>query len=119
MSSKNPMVPKSEKKVKEVISNMETDKTQAFKKYVFNESNKGTALNKSTSLDNSRSSTRTETSSSLSEKDTKSQQPKEIKFRSVKLRIDTSSISSMSVHVANITTVIPDKDISLARIKKI
>ena len=68
MSSNNPMVPTSEKKVKEVISNMETDKTQAFKKYVINESNKGTALNKSTSLDNSRSSTRTETSTSLSEK---------------------------------------------------
>ena len=31
MSSNNPMVPTSEKKVKEVISNMETDKTQAFK----------------------------------------------------------------------------------------
>ena len=50
--------------VKEVIINTETDKpqtSQTKKKSVSNESNKGMALNKSSSLDNSRYSTRTET----------------------------------------------------------
>ena len=50
--------------VKEVISNMETDKPQAYqtkKKSISNESNKGMSLNKSNSLDNSRSYKITET----------------------------------------------------------
>ena len=84
------------------------------------------ALNKSISLDNSRYSTRTETkdtvktlnktrlisSASLSDKDTKKQQPKEIKFRNEKLRSDTPSVSSMSVHAASKMNVT-----SLTRIK--
>ena len=60
MSSNNPLVPTTENMVKEVIINMETDKPQASQtkkdKYISNESNKGMALNKSSSLDNSISS---------------------------------------------------------------
>ena len=51
--------------IKEVISNMETDKPQASqtknKKSIRNESNNGMPLNKSILLDKSRSSSRTET----------------------------------------------------------
>ena len=58
------MVPTTEKMVKEVISNMETDKTQASQtkkdKSISNESNKGMALKKSSSLNRSRSSEITE-----------------------------------------------------------
>ena len=65
MFSNNPLVPITEKIVKEVINNMETDKPQASqtkqKIYISNESNKGVSFNKSSSLDNSRSSPRTET----------------------------------------------------------
>ena len=82
------------------------------------------ALDKLSSLENSSSSTTTETydivnllnktrsisSAILSDKDTKNQQPKEIKFRNDKLRSDTPSVSSMSVHGASITTVSPEKD---------
>ena len=50
--------------VKEVISNMETDKPQESQtrrdKSISNESNKGMALNKSISLDNFKASERTE-----------------------------------------------------------
>ena len=81
-------------------------------------------LNKSISLDKSRSFSRTETeytvktlnkmisisSPSLSNKYTKKQQPKEIKFRNEKLRSDTPSVSGMSVHGASITTVSTNKD---------
>ena len=123
--------------VKEVISNMETEKPQASqtknKKSMSNESNKGMELNKSSSLDKSRSSSRSETedtlkplnktrsisSASLDDKDTKKQQPKEIKFRNDKLRSDNPSVSSMSVHGASITAVSPDKDRIPCRIKKI
>ena len=80
--------------VKEVISSMETDKPQASQtkkdKFISNESNKGVALNKSSSLDHSMSSERTKTedtvkplnktrsilSGSLDDKDTKKQQQK-------------------------------------------
>ena len=50
---------------KEVISNVETDKPQASQtkkdKYISNESNKCILLNKSSSLNDSRDSERTET----------------------------------------------------------
>ena len=85
---------------------------------------KGMTLNKSSSLDKSRSSSRTEIEdtvkppnktrsillASLDDKDTKKQQPKEIKFRNDKLRSDNPIVSSMSVHGASITTVSPDKE---------
>ena len=65
MYSNKPLVPTTERMVKEVIINMKTDKPQAFKtikdEYIRNELNKDTALNKSSSLDNSRASERTET----------------------------------------------------------
>ena len=74
-------------------------------------------------MDDSRSSTRTETedtvkpinksksisSDSLSDKDTKKEQPKEIKFINEKLRSENQSVSSISVQGASITTVLPDK----------
>ena len=65
MYSNKPLVPTTEEMVKEVIINMETDKPQSSqtknKNYISNESNKGMASNKSSSLDKSRSSSRTET----------------------------------------------------------
>ena len=123
--------------VKEVIINMEKDKPQASqtksKKSIINESNKGMAWNKSSSLDKSRCSSITETedtvkpldkrrsisSASLDDKQTKKQQPKEIKFRNDKLRSDNPSVSSMSVNEASITTVSPDKDSIPRKILKI
>ena len=83
-------------------------------------------------MDNSRSSTRTETedtvtplnktisisSASLSDKDTKKEQPKEIKFWNDKLTSDTHSVSSMSVYWASIMTVSPDKDFTPRKDKK-
>ena len=93
MSSNKPLVPTTENMLKEAISNMETDKPQASQtkkdKSISNESNKGMALNKSSSLDNSRASERTETegkvkplnktrsisSASLSDKSAQKQQP--------------------------------------------
>ena len=106
---------------------METYKPQAYQtkkdKSISNESNKVMALDKSSSLDKSRASQITETkytvkplkkryisSASLSDKSTKIQQPKEIKFRGNKFRSDTSSVSSMSIHGASITTLLSDKD---------
>ena len=59
--SNKPLVPTTEDIVKEVISNMETDKPQASqtkKNYISNESNKVIALNKSISLHKSRSYSR-------------------------------------------------------------
>ena len=81
------------------------------------------AFNKSSSLDKTRSSERTETedtvkplnktgsisSASLSDKSTKIEKPKEIKFINYKLRSDIPSVSSMSRHVASIMIVSPDK----------
>ena len=81
-------------------------------------------LNKSSSLYKLGSYSRTETedtakppnktrsisSASLYNKDTKKQQPKEIKFRNDKLRSDTPSVSSMFVYGESITTVSPDKE---------
>ena len=49
-------------------------------------------------------------SASLSDRNTKKKQPKEIKFRNDKLRSDTPSVSCMSVHGASITTVLPYKE---------
>ena len=80
-------------------------------------------LNKSSSSDKSRSSSITETedtvepqnktrsisSASLYDKDTKEQQPKERMIRNEKLRSDNTSVSSMSVHASSITTVSPEK----------
>ena len=90
------------------------------------------ALDKLSSLENSSSSTTTETydivnllnktrsisSAILSDKDTKNQQPKEIKFRNDKLRSDTPSVSIMSLHGASITTVSPDKYPIPCKLKK-
>ena len=57
MSSNFPLIPTTEDMVKEVIGNLETDKPQESQtkkdKSISNESNKGTSLNKSSSLDNS------------------------------------------------------------------
>ena len=59
MSSYNPLVPTTEDTVKEVISNLKTDKQEAFqtknKKPISNESEKYMVLNKLSSLDKSRS----------------------------------------------------------------
>ena len=56
MSSNNPLVTTTEKMVKEVINNMETDKPQASQttkyKPISNESNKDISSNKSSSLKN-------------------------------------------------------------------
>ena len=65
MSFNKRLVPTTEDIFKKVISNMETDIPHASqtknKKSIINESNKDMALNKSNSLDKSRSSPRTET----------------------------------------------------------
>ena len=65
ISSNNPLVPTTENMVKEVINNTETDIPQVSKtkkdKSISNESNKCMALDKSSSLDNSRASQRAET----------------------------------------------------------
>ena len=45
----------------------------------------------------------------MSDKITKKQQSKEIKFRNDKLNCDTPSVSSMSLHGASITTLSPEK----------
>ena len=52
-------------------------------------------------------------SASLSDKSTKIEQPKEINVRS-----DSPNVSSMSIHVASITTVSPDKEHTPRRIKR-
>ena len=127
MSSNNQLVPKTEDMVKEVIINIKTDKPQASKtkkdRYIRNESSKGMALNKSSSLDNSGSYETTQTKGTvktlnrtrsissyiLSDKNTKKQQPEEIKVRNNKLRKDAPSVLRMFVHGASITTVSPDK----------
>ena len=65
MSSNNPLVPTTEKTVKEIVGNLKTDKPQASqtknKKPIINESNKCMTLNKPSSLGKSRPSSRTET----------------------------------------------------------
>ena len=65
MSSNNPLVPTTVETVKEVIGNLKTDKEQASKTKnenpISNKSNKEMTLDKSSSLDKSRSSSRTET----------------------------------------------------------
>ena len=80
------------------------------------------ALNKLNSLDKSRSTSRTETedtvkrqnktrsisSASLYDKDTKEQQPKVIMITNNKLISDNRSVSSMSVHGGSKMTVLPD-----------
>ena len=89
MSSNNPLVPTTEDTVKDVIGNLKTDKQEASqtknKNPISNESDKGTALNKLTSLNKSGSSSIIETedtvkpknktisisSDSLDDKDTK------------------------------------------------
>ena len=61
MSYNNTLVPTEEEMVKEVISNMETDKPQASQTKNKESIIKGMALNKSSSLDKSGSYSRTET----------------------------------------------------------
>ena len=65
MSSNKPLVHTTENLAKEVINNMKTEKPQEYQtkkdKYISNEPKKGMALNKSSSLDNSGASQRTET----------------------------------------------------------
>ena len=65
MSSNNPLVHTKEDTVKDVIGNLKTEKQEASqtksKKPISNEPEKETALNKLTSLDKSRSYSRTET----------------------------------------------------------
>ena len=82
------------------------------------------ALNKLTSLDKSRSSSRTEiddtvkpqtknisiSSASLDDKYTKEQQPKVIRIRNKKCISEYRSVSSMSVHGGSTTTIFPDVD---------
>ena len=101
MSSNNPLVPTTEDLVKDVIGDfkIEIQEASKTKTIISNESYKYMALNKLTSLDRSRSSSITETedtvkpqnktrsisSASLDDKDTKEQQPKEIMIRNKKL----------------------------------
>ena len=136
MYSNKPLVPTTEKMVKEVINNMETDKPKASQtkkdKSISNESNKFMALDKSSSLYKSRASQRTETeekvkplkktrsisSASLCDTIIKIQKPKEIKFRSDKFRSETPSVSSITIHGASITNVSPDKERILCKIKE-
>ena len=80
------------------------------------------ALNKLTSLDKSRSSSKNETedtvtldtknismlSSSSDDKNIKEQKTTEIRFRKSKLLSDNQSLSSMYVHGESITTISPD-----------
>ena len=65
MSSNNPLVHTKEDTVKDVIGNLKTEKQEASqtksKKPISNEPEKETELNKLTSLDKSRSYSRTET----------------------------------------------------------
>ena len=65
MSSNNPLVPTTEYTVKDVIGNFKIDKQEASKtknkKPISNKPYKEMALNKLTSLDKSRYSSRTET----------------------------------------------------------
>ena len=49
-------------------------------------------------------------SASLYDKDTKQQQPKEIMIINNKLISENRSVPSMSVHVASIMTISPDRD---------
>ena len=65
MSSNNPLIPTIEDTLKGVIGNLKTDKQEApqneNKRPISNESDKDMELNKLTSLDKSRSYSRTET----------------------------------------------------------
>ena len=65
MSSNNPLIPTTEDTVKEVIGNLKTDKKEASPTKninpIRNESDKNMSLNKLSSLDKSRSYSRTET----------------------------------------------------------
>ena len=93
-----------------MIGNLKTYQQEASqtknKKPIGNDSYKYTALNKLTSLDKSRSSSRTETedtvipenkkvsisSASLNDKNTKEQQPEEIMIRNTKLISDNRGV---------------------------
>ena len=65
MSSNNPLIPTKKDTVKDVIGNLKTDQQEASKteneKPIRNDSDKDMALNRLTSLDKSRYSSRTET----------------------------------------------------------
>ena len=103
MSSNNPFIPTTIYTVKNVIVNLKTDQQEASqtknKKHISNDSDKSMVFNKSTSLDKSSSSSRTEiedtvkpqtrirliSPDSLDDKDTKEQQPKVITIRNKNL----------------------------------
>ena len=128
MSSNNPLIPTIKDTVKDVISNFKTDQQEASQTEnenpISNDSEKYMALNKFTSLDKSGSSFRTETidtlkpqtktrsisSASLYDKDTKEQQPKVIMIRNKTIISDNQSVSSMSVHGGSTSTISPDGD---------
>ena len=111
-----------------MIGNLKTDKQEASQteneKTIINDSDKDMKLNKLTSLYKSRSSSITETddtvipqtktisisSSSLDDKNTKEQQPKEIMIRNNKLISDNQFFSSMSVHGGSTTNKSPEGD---------
>ena len=123
MSSNIPLIPTTKDTVKDMIGNLKTDQQQASqtenKNPISNDSDKDMVLKKLTSLDKSRSSSRTETedtvklqnkarsisSASLDDKYTKEQQPKELMIRNNKLISDNQSVSSMSVHGGSTTTI--------------
>ena len=105
---------------------MKTDKQKVsdsdFEKPISDDIEKDVALNKLTSLDKSRSSSKTETedtvtldtknisisSASSDDKNIKEQQPTEIRFIKNKLISDNWGLSSMSIHGESITTLSPD-----------
>ena len=109
-----------------MIGNLKTDQQEASQTKnenpISNDLDKDMELCKLTSLDKSRSSSRTETedtvipetktqsisSASLGDKNTKEQQAKEIMIRKNKLISDNRIVSSMSVHGGSTTNISPD-----------
>ena len=128
MSSNTPLIPTKKDTVKNVIGDLKTDQHESSQteneKAISNDSYKYMALNKLTSLDKSRSSSRTETedtvksqtktrsisSASLYDKDTKEQQPKEKMIKNKNFISDNRSVSSMFVHGWSATTILPYRD---------
>ena len=121
------MIQPKEDQIKEAVGNLKTDEQKAsdseFENPISEDTEKYMALNKLTSLDKSRSISRTETedtvtldikkisisSASSDDKNIKEQQTTVIRIRK-KITSDNWSHSSMSVHGGSVTTISPDRD---------
>ena len=128
MSSNIPLIKPTEDQIQDGIDNLKTDKQKAsysyFEKPLSEDKEKDMDLNKLTSLDKSRSSYNTETeytvkqytktrsmsSASSDDKNTKEQKSTVITIKTKKLTRDNQSLSSAYVLGASITTVSPDGD---------